>query len=210
MRQAFALIVAGVSVVAMAEPCEISSNALMKYEQRVLSAIATAPEKIDEPFKCLLEIQQKGQGETKYFAHKFLRPFMGGEMAKYPGLKKDVRYDLVTKRLEKNPTFAVEEFARGDWDFYKLFCEKGNVSFCADFVPDENNVQKDVPLLGAASILKLRQAYLVLSGEQRQVIAQRIRNLHKTIPASDSIKRRFIDQVFQELFGASEIPLGMA
>jgi hypothetical protein len=210
MNSGYVLMVTAVSIAAAAEPCEISANAVMKYETRILSAIVSQPEKIDQPLKCLLEIQQKGEGETKYFAHKFLRPFFGGEMAKYQGLKKDFRYDLVTKRLEQNPAFAVEQFAKGDWDFYRLFCEKGDVSFCADFVPDEHNVKDDQPLLAAASILKLRQAYLVLKGEQRQVIAQRIRNLHKTIPAQDKIKRRFIDQVFQELFGPEIIPLGMA
>jgi hypothetical protein len=61
MNSLTAAIFFALAPLAQAEPCEISANAVMKYEQRILSAIVRAPEKIDEPLKCLLEIQVKGE-----------------------------------------------------------------------------------------------------------------------------------------------------
>ncbi len=179
--------------------CEMSDNAIMKYEQRILQAIVDDPDKIEAPLKCLMEVQQNGEGMNKYFANKFLRPMMGADMP--DGIVKDKRYAAITKHLEKNPEMVVNGFAKGDWGFYKLFCEVGDTSFCPAMMPDEFDVQTDAPLLAASSILKLRQAYLVLGGSQKREIAERIKFLHQTIPAQQKIQRQFIEQIYKELFG---------
>ena len=65
------------------------------------------------------------------------------------------------------------------------------------------------PLVAAASLMRLRKAYQVLKGKEREQVAERLRELYRDIPRSAKLKRQFIDQIYNELF-MSGITLGMA
>jgi hypothetical protein len=142
-------------------------------------------------------------------ASSFLKTLMGGDQI--AGVMRDARYKKVAQTLSeltlRNKTplknSVVAEFARGDWTFYKLFCEEGDTSFCSTFLPDESRVKREAPLLAAASLMRLKKAYHVLSGEEREKVAARIKNLYREIPAEEKLTRQFIDQIYLELFGPS-------
>jgi hypothetical protein len=200
--------------------CDLSSDGLNLYEQRILThshelKTTEGAAKIAEPLRCMFEIQKRGEGVTRYFAQSFLRPMLGGPQT--PGVPKDTRYKDVAAFLEKFTLQSedaanrsvVTEYAKGDWGFYVLFCEQGDTSFCTDFLPDENQVKADPPLLAAASILRLRKAYQVLRGKDRETVAKKIKTLYREIPRHDHLQRKFIDQIYNELFPTA-IPLSMA
>lgn len=193
--------------------CEIAAGALVKYERLALQA-----KKVDElvrPLACILKIQQEGAGIARVFATSFLQTMLGA--GQLDGLTKDARYRRLTEKLEEltlktpDPVYqsVIAEFARGDWEFYKLFCEQGDTSFCTDFLPDEKSVKEDKPLLAAASLLRLKNAFHVLKGKEREKVAARLKNLFKEIPAENKLQRKFIDEIYKELF--APVPtLGMA
>ncbi len=185
--------------------CEYSATAVLKYEREILRA--EAPAKVAEPLACILKIQEKGEGMTRYMAASTLRPLLGGKQIE--GVLKDGRYknveNLISKLTMRSPNVlkesVVAHFARGDWEFYKLFCEEGNTDFCSAFLPDEKTVRQEKPLLAAASMLRLKKAFVVLKGDEKKVVAQRIKNLYRDIPSDAALQRKFIDEIYREFFG---------
>ncbi|MGZ3723134.1 MAG: hypothetical protein ACXVA9_09400, partial [Bdellovibrionales bacterium] len=176
------------------EVCDVSQNGLMKYEERVLVAADLFAKhhdsrnllKITEPLACILEIQENGEGSIKYFANSFLRPIFGGPQIN--GVPKDRRYKIIADELTKisshtkidQSIFAAH--SRGSWGFYTLFCEQGNIEFCATMLPDENQVTTESPLLAASSMIMLRKAYYLLQGKQKDEVAARIKQIYRTLP----------------------------
>jgi hypothetical protein len=185
--------------------CEYSTDAVLRYEKEILRA--ESPAKVAEPLMCILEIQEKGEGMAKYLAASTLRPLMGGPQI--AGVLKDARYknveSLITRlTLRSNDVLresVVAAFAAGDWEFYKMFCEQGDTSGCKDFMPDEKFVKGERPLLAAASMVRLKKAFHALKGKDQEIVAQRIKNLYRDIPESQALQRKFIDQIYNELFG---------
>lgn len=193
--------------------CDFAPGSLMRYEREILKAAeAQNFKKMAQPLACILQMQSDSEGFARYLSHSFLRPLLGG--AQIGGVPKDPRYKVVSQVLEQLALKAddgvqksfVTEFSRGEWRFYTLFCEKGNTDHCSDFLPDEIKVKDEAPILAAASMLRLRKAYQVLKGPQRDLIAQRLKNLHRDIPKTSALQRKFIDQIYEELF-SREIPL---
>lgn len=195
-------------VFAAGAPCEFSAEAMMKYEQRILNAKNTSA--AAENLACVLEAQEKAEDMTRYIAASVLRALFGGGQVR--GVMRDARYRQAARALEqltlknKNPLndSVVAHYARGDWGFYKLFCERGNTEFCTDFLPDETKVKSEAPLLAAASMMRLREAYRVLDGKQKEEVADRLKKLYREIPHQAKLQRKFIERIYAELF---EIPI---
>lgn len=193
-----------VSVPAFAADCEHSPEAIVKYEREILKAQTAL--KMVVPLACLLDIHEKAEGMTRYFAASYLRPLLGG--GQIEGVLKDARYKRVAEALEiltlksDSPLYksVIAEFARGDWRFYELFCVKGNTEFCPAFLPDDASVKKESPLLAAASLVRLKNAYVSLKGKERDEVGERIKKLYREIPVAQKLQRKFIDQIYQELF----------
>lgn len=190
---------------AASSECVLEASHLVKLDRQVLGAKTT--EEMAEPLACILRMHEEGDGFSRYMASSFLKALLGGDQIQ--GVMKDARYKKVADALKeltlKNNTplkdSVIAYFARGDWTFYKLFCEEGDVSFCPTFLPDESRVQKESPLLAAASMLRLKKAYQVLDGKEREEVATRIKNLYREIPLAEKLQRKFIDQIYRELFG---------
>jgi hypothetical protein len=186
--------------------CDYSAEAVLKHEREILRA--SKPAQVAEPLACILEIQEKGEGMTQYMAASALKPLLGGEQV--AGVIKDGRYkkveDLITRLTLRTPDVlresVVAHYARGDWEFYKMFCEQGDTNHCSVFLPDVNEVKGDRPLLAAASMLRLKNAYHKLKGKEQEVVAQRLKSLYREIPAKDALQRKFIEQIYSELFGS--------
>lgn len=128
--------------------CNFEPGALVQYEQSILRAAETKSVKLlASSFACILKAQSESNGFSRYLASSFLRPILGGEQIK--SLTADKRYQLVAGFLEeialRSPHGVqksfLSEFAKGDWTFYTLFCEQGNVEFCERFMPDEVSVK---------------------------------------------------------------------
>lgn len=195
--------------------CVLEAPALMKYEQDILSAAEKHDyKKMAQGLSCILKMQSESEGMARLFANSFLRPMMGGKQIQHDAIKKDPRYLIVAKALEdlmlRQPSAIQEsfisEFSRGDWRFYTLFCEQGDTEYCSRFLPEKEMVKAQSPLIAAASMLRLRKAFTVLKGEQKEQVAQRLKDLYRDIPASDRLKRKFIEEIHRELF---PIQLGM-
>ncbi|MGE0762342.1 MAG: hypothetical protein AB7N80_03590 [Bdellovibrionales bacterium] len=204
---------------AMATPnpqiqCRFDQDALQGYEQEILVATqkyATQDHKeflrkITPPLNCILDIQEKGEGFLKYLANSFLQPLLGGGQISH--VPKDVRYQAFANKMrkisEKSPNPLTSSLpaahARGAWGFYRGFCEPQNQSGCVEFLPPQDLIERQSPLLGASSMMLLRQAYFSTEGEGRNQIANRIRNLYLTTPRDQILKRQVIDKIYRELF----------
>lgn len=185
--------------------CEYSPDAVLKYEREILRA--SKPAEVASPLACILELQEKGEGMTKYMAASTLKPLLGGPQIN--GVIKDGRYknveNMISRLTLRTPDFlresVVAHYARGDWEFYKLFCEQGDTEHCSTFLPDEDVVKNERPLLAAASMLRLKTAFHKLKGKDQEVVAKRLKNLYRDIPDKDLLQRKFIDQIYSELFG---------
>jgi hypothetical protein len=194
--------------------CEQSEGALMRYESKILTAAADFKKrhdgrsllKITAPLTCILQIQEKSSGWLKYLANSFLRPIFGGPQIQ--GVPKDDRYEIVARELVKVSEHGSDlidnslmgAHARGAWGFYTLFCEKGDVEFCSSFLPDEEQIEIESPLLAASSMILLRKAYYVLKGKQKDEVAERIRQIYQHTPAGPGLKRQVIERIYSELF----------
>lgn len=203
------------SLPVLAAECDLSPDSLNKFEQEILRAAEAKNYKaMAQPMACILQMQSENEGMARYLAHSYLRPLLGG--GQISGVEKDPRYKVISDVFEQltlrtndvvQKSF-VTEFSRGEWRFYTIFCEQGDTQYCSTFLPDEKKVGAEPPLLAAASMMRLRKAYQVLKGEQREIAASRLKRLYKEIPRSDSLKRKFIDQIYSELFARDPIPLG--
>lgn len=191
----------------LAIDCDLSLDGIRKYEHRILNS--DSPQVRNESLACLFAIQNQADPDTRYLANAYLRVLLGGPLVK--DVPPNPKYPDITRRFEEQALKGdslVQEFAAGDWQFYKLFCEEGDLSHCATMIPDEDRIQKQTPLIAAGSLLHLRQAYLLVTGEQKKQIAERIKNLYAKIPKQAKIQRRYIEKIYAELFGP-EIPLSL-
>ena len=191
--------------------CVADASMLNHYEEQILRAAGQSQfAEMAEPLACILRMQQEAGGLDRLLAASYLRPILSGESPK--ALLKDHRYRKIAKALEQISLHEadslkgsfVAEFSRGDWSFYTLFCEQGNTEFCTDFLPNEATVRAQPPLVAAASMLRLRQAYKVLDGRQKDLIARRLQALYRQIPKSDRLRRKFINQIYRDLFPVSD------
>jgi hypothetical protein len=216
-RILLSLFTAGLMTTAFAaEPaCVLDEDALLRYEQQILLSAQQFRVDADRgalvkgltpPLMCILEMQEKAPGFLKYLANSFLRPILGGSQTK--GLLRDRRYqtaaEALTRLTEKSPDLLYGSLltlnARGAWDFYKGFCEGKNADSCSAFLPTEEMIRNQSPLLGASSMLLLHRAYHSVGGKEREVIAERIRHLYREIPADETLKSRTIQEIYRELF----------
>ncbi len=187
--------------------CDASSDRIMQAYNAVL-----AGQKTSENLQCLLDLHQSGSGMTKMLAADALRPLLGGKAL--AGRRLDFQTRATVQRLQKQAMTASDvvhesfltEFARGSWGFYDLFCKPQSAEFCTLFLPDEEQVKKQSPLLGSSSLILLRTAYLGLQGDNQKQVETRLRNLYVSIPQNDLLKRKVIEQIYQELFGI-KVPL---
>lgn len=130
-------------------------------------------------------------------------------------MTKDRRYQVIADELTKISTHSkldnslMAAHSRGAWGFYKLFCEQGDIEYCATMLPSEDQVKKESDLLAASSMLTLRKAYYILDGKQKDEIAARIRQIYRNLPLDKSLKRKVIDQIYSELFAPS-LPLSLS
>lgn len=209
MKSALFMVLA---LAAGAEPkhkCVISEANLFGYESQILS-LSRLPEdelasRIAAPLHCILQIQEKGEGFLKYLANSFLRPLLGGPQVAI--LTPDPRYRKIAQSLMKSQGQGSEisrisimaEHARGAWGFFADFCSSQNNSSCADFLPDEDQIRMQSPLLAASSMLLLRSAYLQVSGAQKEILATRIRKVFEQTKAP-GLTRNMIEQIYRELF----------
>lgn len=188
--------------------CDLDVESLNHYELEILeSAAAKDFKRMALPLACVLRMQSESAGMARYLSSSYLRPLLGGTQP--PGIDPDPRYKVVARALEHLAMRSrdgvresfVAEFARGDWRFYSLFCEQGNTEYCSAFLPDEKKIRSEPPVLAAASMMRLRKAFQVLRGSQRDLVAQRLKNLYRDLPKSDPLKRKFIEEIYQDLFG---------
>jgi hypothetical protein len=194
--------------------CQADADQLLVYEQKILKAAESGHHKnMIEPLVCILKLQGQGVGMDRYLANSFLHPLLGGPQIS--GVSADPRYVVVARALEELTSNSnsplhksvVAEFSKGEWPYYKLFCETGDTQFCADFMPDLKKVNSESPLLAAGSLMRLRQAYKVLNGTQKNLIGQRIKKMYREIPVSATLTRKFIDQIHKDLFESTpEVP----
>src|SRR5262249_8147813 len=140
--------------------CDFEPEALNRYEDEILRAAERdQPVKMAEPLACILRMQSESEDMSRVLSASYLRPLLGGAQIK--GVKIDPRYKKVAGVLEKLALHSkestqlsfVSEFSKGDWRFYTLFCEKGNVEYCSVFLPDETRVKSESPLIAAASMM---------------------------------------------------------
>lgn len=205
-----------------AESCDHDLESVTMHEQRALAVLKAADKvmskearmKVLESLTCLIEIQQKGEGLTKYIANSFLQTFLGAGQIK--GVPLDDRYkqvsDLLVKMAEysKDPAhmLMLEAHSKGEWGLYSLMCEKGSTEYCSDFLPEAGKISAQPPLIAASSMLLLKTAYFKLSGEQQRKVGQRIRSLYESIDKNDVLKRRVIESIYKDVFPAWQ-PLGL-
>ena len=223
MKSMWLALLAGValSVGAASVPCELTAAALMKYERQILSLTEKFAQHdgteflkaVSPPLNCVLQIQEKGEDYLRILANSFLKPLLGG--GQIQGVPSDPRYlkfsRAMTKVAEQSSNVLRDSLPaahlRGAWGLYQGFCGPNNNSYCVDFLPSEDLIDRQSPLLGASSIIMLRQAYYVLDGKGREDVAHRIRNLYRKIPTSDHLKRKVISEIYQELFPQVANPL---
>lgn len=192
------------------QTCHISEGDLMGYEEAILAAHKLNDQKFEQkihhPLQCILQIHEKGEGFLKYLANSFLRPLMGGLQSE--GVPKDMRYQAVAAKIlgwqSKQTNLILNsvmtEHARGAWGFYEGFCNPKNQDSCIDFLPSENQIDVQSPLIAASSMLLLRTAYFGLSGKPRDEVAARIRKVYESTKLS-GLPKKMIEQIYNELFG---------
>lgn len=218
----FSFLFLGTTLVWPQEHCEIDYPTLARSEQKILSVTTQMQRQknhfpllqIQEPLQCILKIQEKAEGSLKLLANSFLRPLLGGPQN--PGVPADARYQILARELTKLTAHAPDlmnssipaAHARGRWSFYALFCAKGNLEFCVDFLPNAEQINVESPVLAASSLMVLRQAYHSLKGNPREQVAARIKELYLHIPMDGSLKRKVIEQIYTEIFSPS-IPLSL-
>ncbi len=223
MKSLFLIPIAGLSLAfaAASTPCELSTAALMKYERQILQATEKFATKDNRKFldavspslNCVLQIQAKAQGYLQMMANSFLKPLMGGGQVR--GVPADKRYALFARemtRVAEQSSHVLRDslpaaHLRGAWGMYQGFCGPQNNVYCTDFLPNESLIDGQSPLLGASSMIMLRQAYFALDGPAREDVANRIRRLYERTPTSDVLKRKVINEIYQELFPRLDNPL---
>ena len=204
------------------EKCDHDLESVMMYEQRILSQLKEgdaqmrkeARPAVMDALVCLIDVQQNSRDFTRYVANSFLQTFLGNGQVQ--GVPIDQRYkqvsDLLLKMAEysKDPAhlLMLEAHSKGEWGLYALMCEKGSTAYCSDFLPDTKRITKQAPLVAASSMLLLKTAYFKLNGSQQRKVFERIRELYRSIDKEDTLKRRMIDSIYNEVLPSAP-PLGM-
>lgn len=88
----------------------------------------------------------------------------------------------------------------GTWGYYERMCNPKDAESCIVFLPDEEQIKAESPIIGSSSMILLKNAYAKLAGEDRKFVETRIRNLYKSISKKETLKRKTIEQIYQELF----------
>lgn len=200
--------------------CENTFASLIEHEHAILTQTqklrGNEPELIKRTapsLACILKIQETAEGHVQFLANRFLNPLLGDQLpAQIP---KDKTYSTYASALANgsarepinDPAFLPGRYARGAWSFYQGFCRPEFQAYCADFLPPENLVRRQSPLLGASSLMLLRHAYMATTGDSRAAIGARLKQLHATIPEDDKLKRRTIEEIYKELFTPLTIDL---
>jgi hypothetical protein len=188
--------------------CEPDAEGIMKAYNGIVENLES-----EKSFHCLLQIHKKATGITKYLAADALRPLLGGHALAGRQLndKTKAAVQKFQKEAMRSPDVIHESFltdyAQGTWGFYDLFCQAPNKEFCTTFLPDEKQVLRESELIGSSSMILLREAYLKLQGQDKKFVETRIKKLYIQISKRDPLKRKVIEQIYQELFGV-KIPLG--
>jgi hypothetical protein len=192
--------------VSLAAPsCDYSSEGVRKAYDQIL-AHYPKPQAVPH-FQCLLEIHKNSSGVLKILAGDALRPLMGGHALAGRGVEKNSKKmaQLLKKVALRSPDVIhdsfLQDYTDGAWGFYDLFCKPPVTEHCFVFLPDEKQIQTENDLFGSSSMMILRNAYLTLQGKDRELVADRIKNLYQKISQDDFLKRKIIDQIYQELFG---------
>lgn len=195
------------------QPCEIENAVeLYAYQDQILDlpkTSATAEEmqmKMAKPLKCLVDTYKSSDDLLiKYVAGSCLQRLMGGP--EIPGFKKDNRYKIIYNSLINQQIASgallskseIADIASGKWDQYVKFC-KGSVteSLCSDLLPTVDKIKDQNELLGATSMIILKNAYHHFKGPTKQKIARQIEQLYKETPNDSLVKRRVIEQIFRD------------
>ncbi|KHD90063.1 MAG: hypothetical protein OM95_00655 [Bdellovibrio sp. ArHS] len=186
---------------------------LYLYQDRILSLAkkATSAERLkadmQQPLRCLVETYKDSDDLlTKYVAGACLQRLMGGPEVKGFNRNKahDVVYQsLINQQLEQSALLTkseIADFAQGKWQEYIDFC-KGSVTelLCSELLPSNDRIQLQNEMLGATSMLVLKSAYHQFSGETKKKIHQQITKLYRETSKNSPLKRRVIDQIYQEI-----------
>ncbi len=188
--------------------CEPDTEGIMKAYTGL-----TEDQDFETNLRCLLKIHETSTGITKYLAADALRPLMGGKAL--AGRKLNAKTQAVVEKFKKSAMNSPDlihqslltEYTKGTWGFYDLFCKGPNPENCTTFLPDEKQVLKESELIGSSSMILLRTAFLHLKGKDQQFVENRLRKLYVTVPQREPLKRKVIEQIYQELFGI-KLPLG--
>lgn len=194
--------------------CTVEGPAeLFQYQDQILALTKTSktPEDLQEkmklPLQCLIETYKNSEDLlTKYIAGSCLQRLMGGP--ELPGFKKTANYkviynSLINQQLASGALLNKSEIANlalGKWHEYTDFC-KGSVTekMCSELLPTTERIKDQNELLGATSMLILKNAYHHFKGSTKKKIARQIERLYKETSINDPLKRRVIDQIYKDL-----------
>jgi hypothetical protein len=190
------------TLAAPSKECEMSADGIMASYNAILDQ-----KNSEKSLQCLLTIHREASGILKSLAAAALRPLMGGMPLagrKLNSQNKKTTEALIKKALDQDT--LLQDYATGTWGFYDLFCKEKTSEYCTLFLPDESQVLRESALIGSSSMLLLRTAYLHLQGSEKMIVEERLRQLYQRISSRDTLKRKTIDNIYQELFGI-HIPL---
>lgn len=214
----YALLLIGflISSSALAEDLSCAVNEteeLYAFQDQILSLAKKvhSPEELKEkmarPLRCLVwNFRERQDLLGKYVAGACLQRLMGGPEIK--GFKKNRSYEIVMNSLinqqfeSKNllTKSEIADFASGKWVEYVNFC-KGSVteSLCSELLPSNESIKGQSEMLGATSMLVLKNAYHHFSGDTKKQVAKQILKLYQETSNDSPLKRRVIDQIYKEI-----------
>jgi len=197
---------------AKAPPCDQSNDDLLAYQRDILKSVEASHlsdadwlKAVARPLNCLLQRQEAGTGMEKYYAGSLLRPLFGAR--EIDGLPDDPRFGKVAEILSRLTLKSddiikrslITLFAKGEWGFYSP-CDTKKDNRCPIFLPEEEHVKNQPPLIAASLMIHLKDAYFLLKGKEKQEVATRIKNLYRSIPENSPIKLQDIDEIYFEIF----------
>lgn len=208
-----------------AEACVMEYSQIPVYEKQILKILDSLKgsevkslDQVAKPLQCLTKMIQEGSGQMRLGVTNTLYALIGGQSL--PGeseaeRKRFERSALMIKSLSsKDPNQAdalndiLTGFLKGEWESYKLFCEKGDISHCLVFLPKENDVSAQDDLMAASSLMKWQIAHSKLDLKQRTEIEARMKNLYANRSQYSVLKRWFIEKIYLEMM-PNEQPMSM-
>ncbi len=206
-----------VSSIALATtPCREEPEDLYRYQDQILALVKTSktPEilksKMARPLRCLIEAYKTNDDMlTQYVAGSCLQRLMGGpEMTGFKRTRAhEIIYELlINQQLQSQEILSkseIADLASGKWLEYVNFC-KGSVTetLCRELLPTNERIKEQNELLGATSMLVLKSAYHHFSGDVKKQVLAQIKKLYKETSPESPVKRRVIEQIYQEIQGA--------